>query len=321
MAGIYTPSEGSITVTGTLTPFIELGVGFSPELTGKENIFLNAALLGFNRNQTEAMYKDIVEFAELERFMDQKLKNYSTGMQVRLAFSIAIRAQSDILLIDEVLAVGDSAFQAKCFDYFYELKNAKKTVIFVSHDMSSIQRFCDRAVSIDNGKLISIGDTQDVVDDYAVAVFKQKAKTKIENSTKSDVVIAESLEVLNNKIFTSRDTVTIRMKYKLIKKYDIQLRFAIFKDGTSFAHVDSGQSKLESRPGQYYADFTISLKNLLEGEHEIYWGIFGTDDSTELAFQPKAAAFYIKGQVADRHGVFRLEGEWTKFSRVQKEST
>ena len=118
LAGIYSPSKGSIQINGTLTPFIELGVGFNPELTGRENVFLNGALLGFNRKRMQTMYSDIVKFAELERFMDQKLKNYSSGMQVRLAFSIAIRAESDILLIDEVLAVGDSAFQQKCYNYF-----------------------------------------------------------------------------------------------------------------------------------------------------------------------------------------------------------
>jgi ABC-2 type transport system ATP-binding protein len=112
LAGIYTPSKGEIRINGKLTPFIELGVGFNPELTGRENVFLNGALLGFSRKEMEVMYEDIVKFAELRRFMDQKLKNYSSGMQVRLAFSIAIRAQSDILVLDEVLAVGDSNFQS-----------------------------------------------------------------------------------------------------------------------------------------------------------------------------------------------------------------
>ncbi len=117
LAGVYSPDRGSITINGNLTPFIELGVGFNPELTGRENVFLNGALLGFDHKQMENMYEKIVEFAELDRFMDQKLKNYSSGMQVRLAFSIAIRAESDVLLIDEVLAVGDAIFQKKCYDY------------------------------------------------------------------------------------------------------------------------------------------------------------------------------------------------------------
>jgi len=118
LAGIYSPNNGQGRVNGKLTPFIELGVGFNPELTGQENVFLNGALLGFNRIEMNEMYDEIVEFAELERFMDQKLKNYSSGMQVRLAFSIAIRANSDILVLDEVLAVGDYNFQQKCFEYF-----------------------------------------------------------------------------------------------------------------------------------------------------------------------------------------------------------
>src|ERR1700689_3251220 len=150
LAGIYSPTQGALHVQGKLTPFIELGVGFNPELTGRENVFLNGALLGFNRKEMRSMYEDIVDFAEIERFMDQKLKNYSSGMQVRLAFSIAIRARGDILLLDEVLAVGDAAFQQKCFDYFETLKSQKKTVVFVSHSMDAVRRFCTNAVYIDS---------------------------------------------------------------------------------------------------------------------------------------------------------------------------
>src|SRR6185312_1957927 len=172
-AGIYPPTSGSIHVNGKLTPFIELGVGFNPELTGRENVYLNGALLGFNRREMEGMYKDIVSFAELGKFMDQKLKNYSSGMQVRLAFSIAIRAKSDILLIDEVLAVGDASFQQKCFDYFYKLKQDKRTVVFVSHDMGAVERFCDRAVLIEDGKLIAEGDKQEVIKHYKLNTFAE----------------------------------------------------------------------------------------------------------------------------------------------------
>ncbi len=168
LAGIYTPNKGHIQINGKLTPFIELGVGFNPELSGRENVFLNGALLGFNRKEMEAMYDDIVEFAELERFMDQKLKNYSSGMQVRLAFSIAIRAQSDILLIDEVLAVGDVNFQKKCFDYFYKLKKNKQTVILVTHDMSAVRDFCDRAALIHDGKIKAIGEASKIAQEYSL---------------------------------------------------------------------------------------------------------------------------------------------------------
>lgn len=177
LAGIYSPDQGSITVDGTLIPFIELGVGFNPELTGRENIFLNGALLGFSRKQMEEKYGKIVEFSELERFMDQKLKNYSSGMQVRLAFSIAIQAQGDILLLDEVLAVGDAAFQQKCFEYFGQLKQAKRTVVLVTHDMGAVERFCSRAMLIDKGNIIEVGTSIQVAQKYN-KMFMDEAEKK-----------------------------------------------------------------------------------------------------------------------------------------------
>lgn len=178
LAGIYSPEKGSITVNGSLTPFIELGVGFNPELTGRENVFLNGALLGFSRKEMEEMYDSIVEFAELEKFMDQKLKNYSSGMQVRLAFSIAIQANSDVLILDEVLAVGDADFQRKCFDYFLSLKNSGQTVVLVTHDMGAVRLYCDRAILIENGGLIAKGSAQDIAQEY-YKLFTQDDKSRI----------------------------------------------------------------------------------------------------------------------------------------------
>lgn len=166
LAGIYQPSKGTVRTTGKLVPFIELGVGFNPELTGRENVYLNGALLGFSRKEIDAQYDDIVAFAELERFMDQKLKNYSSGMQVRLAFSVATRAQADILLVDEVLAVGDADFQRKCYDYFKTLKRTETTVVFVTHDMNAVREYCDRVILIEGGNITSSGKPNDVADDY-----------------------------------------------------------------------------------------------------------------------------------------------------------
>lgn len=166
LAGVYYPQRGKITIDGNLVPFIELGVGFNPELTGRENVYMNGALLGFSNAEMSEMYDDIWKFAELEQFQDQKLKNYSSGMQVRLAFSIAIRARGDILLLDEVLAVGDAAFQKKCNDYFASLKDKKQTVVLVTHSMDNVKRFCNRAILIDGGKIIEDGDPKKVADDY-----------------------------------------------------------------------------------------------------------------------------------------------------------
>lgn len=165
LAQIYTPDSGSITVHGSLVPFIELGVGFNPELTGRENVYMNGAMLGFSNEEMDQMFDDIVQFAELAPFMDQKLKNYSSGMQVRLAFSIAIRARGDILILDEILAVGDAAFQEKCNQYFASLDKSQ-TVILVTHSMENVREFCDRAILIDQGKIIEEGDPEVVADAY-----------------------------------------------------------------------------------------------------------------------------------------------------------
>ena len=186
IAGIYQPTTGKVTVNGRLVPFIELGVGFNPELTGRENVYLNGALMGFSEKEVDAKYKSIVDFAELERFMDQKLKNYSSGMQVRLAFSVAtILADSEILLIDEVLAVGDTDFQRKCFTYFKQLKKLKKTVVFVSHDMSAIREYCDRAAFVEDSRLIRVGRTDDVAGLYDKLFIKDNISQSEQEVDKS----------------------------------------------------------------------------------------------------------------------------------------
>lgn len=166
IAGIYQPTSGSVAIRGRLVPFVELGVGFHPDLTGQENIYLGAALLGFSRSETDQMYAEIVSFSELQPYMHKKLKNYSSGMKVRLAFSLAIRARGDILLIDEVLAVGDKAFQEKCFKYFIKLKASNKTVIFVSHNMEAISKYCHRAALIETGQITKLGQPKEVARAY-----------------------------------------------------------------------------------------------------------------------------------------------------------
>jgi len=177
LAQIYQPTKGKIHISGKLVPFIELGVGFNPELTGRDNVYLNGAVLGFSKKQIEEIYDEIVDFAELRRFMDQKLKNYSSGMQVRLAFSLAIRAKADILLFDEVLAVGDADFMRKCFNHFRELKKQQKTVVFVSHDMNSIREYCDRALLIDNSRMVTMDTANEVAKEYSRMFFDSDTST------------------------------------------------------------------------------------------------------------------------------------------------
>ncbi|MCA9347188.1 ABC transporter ATP-binding protein [Candidatus Saccharibacteria bacterium] len=167
LAGVYAPDKGGVVINGNVTPFIELGVGFNPELSGKDNVYLSASLLGYSRKQVDAMYDEIVDFAELHDHMDKKLKNYSSGMQVRLAFSIAIKAKNDILIFDEVLAVGDEAFQKKCMRIFEEYRLNKQTVILVTHSMDNVRRLCTRALMLSDGKIELIGSVKRVANAYS----------------------------------------------------------------------------------------------------------------------------------------------------------
>jgi ABC-type polysaccharide/polyol phosphate transport system ATPase subunit len=162
LAGIYRPDTGEIWARGRVAPFIELGVGFNPDLTARDNVLINAVMLGLSPSQARERYDSIIEFAELERFTELKLKNYSSGMQVRLAFAVMVHVDADLLLIDEVLAVGDSAFQRKCLDSLMKARAEGRTILLVTHDMNSVQRFCDRAMLLDGGDLITIGDPREV---------------------------------------------------------------------------------------------------------------------------------------------------------------
>lgn len=166
VAGISQPDEGAVTVDGQVTALLELGSGFHPDLTGRENVQLNAALLGMSRRQTAAAFEHIVEFSGIREFIDEPLRTYSTGMVMRLAFSVAINRDPEILLIDEVLAVGDAAFQAKCIDKIHEFREAGKTLLCVSHT-PMIGKLCDRAIWLDHGELILSGAVTDVMEAYA----------------------------------------------------------------------------------------------------------------------------------------------------------
>ena len=171
LAGIYRADEGNIWCNGRMSTFIELGVGFNPDLAAFDNVVLNGIMLGLSPNEARARYDAVIDFAELREFEELKLKNYSSGMHVRLAFSVAIQVDADILLIDEVLAVGDAAFQQKCFDVFNRMREEGRTIVFVTHDMGAVTRFCHRAMLLERGEMVSIGDPRDVADRYLEIAF------------------------------------------------------------------------------------------------------------------------------------------------------
>ncbi|PID99171.1 hypothetical protein CSA80_03590 [Candidatus Saccharibacteria bacterium] len=269
LAGIYTTTSGDIQINGSLTPFIELGVGFNPDLTGRDNVFLNGALLGFNREEMSEMYDDIVEFAELERFMDQKLKNYSSGMQVRLAFSIAIRAQSDILLLDEVLAVGDEAFQRKCFQYFAKLKRNKKTVVLVTHSMESVRKYCSKAMLVVDGRVKLFGDPNEIADEYTgINLLQEGAKEKVD--THKPML---SAKIVGKRTLTNEDTLKVEIKYKALDTRPVTAKAYIDFRGQAIMATNPvllGWDEMITRDTkQHTAMYELSLENFNKGEYKV----------------------------------------------------
>lgn len=220
IAGIYQPNKGKVLVRGKLVPFIELGVGFNPELTGRENVYLNGAMLGFSVKEIDEFYDEVVEFAELEMFMDKKLKNYSSGMQVRLAFSMAIRSKADVLLVDEVLAVGDLSFQRKCFDYFKKLKKDKITVIFVTHDMDAVREYCDRAMLINDSNVIEVGNTDSVAKHYT-KLFQEVENSKDEVGRRwGDGSVKYTKITISKKLINDNSPIVISCNAKAMQDMD-----------------------------------------------------------------------------------------------------
>ena len=194
LAGIYSIDSGQVHVSGRLSPFIELGVGFNLDLTARDNVIINAIMLGLSRREARERFDEIIAFAELEGYLDLKLKNYSSGMLVRLAFATAIRVDADVLLIDEVLAVGDAAFQQKCFDAFARLRREGRAIVLVTHDMSAIERFCDRAMLLEEGRRIEIGEPDIVTRRYNEVNFARLVVPGAEEADESRVGAAAILD-------------------------------------------------------------------------------------------------------------------------------
>ncbi|HSW91234.1 MAG TPA: ABC transporter ATP-binding protein [Candidatus Saccharimonadales bacterium] len=283
IAGVYTPTAGKIVVSGGLTPFIELGVGFNPELSGRDNIYLNGALLGFTRKQMSEMYEEIVDFAELGPFMDQKLKNYSSGMQVRLAFSIAIKAKNDILIFDEVLAVGDEAFQRKCLDVFERYKAEGQTVILVTHDMETVRKFCTKALLLESGKILELGHPHEVAQIYSELNLGEIEREMIRKSSgSSDNYLGLKVEYKDKDDessvkFKNGEIIRMLFNYKKSELYQ-HLVINIYKQ--SGEHIsgfrvagESGSAEVHLRAllqkGKYY-----TLVQAVNNQHEAVGDVF-----------------------------------------------
>jgi ABC-2 type transport system ATP-binding protein len=316
LAGIYAPDKGLVQVNGSLTPFIELGVGFNPELTGRENVFLNGALLGFSRVEMESMYDEIVDFAELDRFMDQKLKNYSSGMQVRLAFSIAIKSDTDVLIFDEVLAVGDEAFQKKCTEYFASIKKTSKTVILVTHDMSSVDKFCDRVLVLDGNKSLGIFTTSE-----GRKIYNQLNRRE---SRDADIAVPEArwgshrIKVKSISLNGSAKNlqtlqhggsfdITVNLQEVSLKNQKVLIGFGINDQFGSYITGPNTEGITVS--SNQTITYSLQKNPLNKGTYTVEIALFNEEKTEELDHIMEAISFDIEDET-DRFGKINLFGEW-----------
>ncbi|MCL2095027.1 ABC transporter ATP-binding protein [Candidatus Saccharibacteria bacterium] len=289
LSGIYEADKGKVEVNGSLVPFIELGVGFNPELTGRENVYLNGALLGFSVEEISAMYDDIVEFAELHEFMEQKLKNYSSGMQVRLAFSVAIRAKSDILILDEVLAVGDEAFQRKCNEYFEQIRRDRnQTVILVTHSMGSVQKYCNKAMMIRDGKIALLGAPEDVANEYSMENLN--VATAGDGNGRRMAVEEFKIDLLSKNKISQNDKVKIKVSYKMAE--DVRANaLIVLTDVDRNVSIAGGRSKtVQCKKGEWVVQtVTFDLSQLNDSSVRVV-GELWDEEGDILGYLPDGLA-------------------------------
>jgi len=344
LAGVYQPSEGSIEVNGMISPFLELGIGFNPELSGRDNIYLNATVLGLSKKQINEKFDEIVQFAELEKFIDEQLKNYSSGMKSRLAFSVSIHTDREILLMDEVLAVGDARFIEKCLNVFKGYKNQGKTVILVTHSIDTIREYCDRALLLDGGKIVSSGNVDEVSDKYIYINVQKDKRKELERKEKlkkvkkeQDERIGESkkeskkaISIIEIKLFDANGNELVQVKYgdnfvvKIIinvNKISSNLNVAlqIFDNNTDQMICDNNTFANKFKCGWQVGKniFEIKFKNIMFNQGSIYFKAFvyerkiGIVDVFCTKEENNKVIRVIKHSGSGT-GIMRIEHEWSR---------
>jgi lipopolysaccharide transport system ATP-binding protein len=270
LSRITEPTTGRIEISGRVASLLEVGTGFHPELTGRENIYLNGAILGMTRAEIKKKFDEIVDFSEIEKFLDTPVKRFSSGMYVRLAFAVAAHLESEILIVDEVLAVGDAQFQKKCLGKMEEVGNEGRTILFVSHNMAMISNLCQRGMMLNEGKLEFYGQVSDAVMKYYQATNQRDAAHEREfGSDTAELLGAELIGLSNLSDITIHDELTVRMRYRLKKQIDGRCvpNFHFFVSDGSCAFVDSAKDVTSMSPGIYSADCRIPGRFLNEGAY------------------------------------------------------
>jgi ABC-type polysaccharide/polyol phosphate transport system ATPase subunit len=321
MARILRPDRGSIATNGKISALLELGAGFHPELSGRENVYLNGAILGMPKRQIERRFDDIVAFAGLERFIDTPVKNYSSGMYVRLGFSVAINVDPDILLVDEVLAVGDEQFQRKCSEKFAELKESGKTIVIVSHALGTMRALCDQVALLEHGNLVDVGPAGQVVDTYLGDVHTDRVADGEHGvrwgSGEGKVSQIELLDARGNPVTVARtgDAVTFRLHYDLSQPIDKPV-FGLALYSIDGVHVtgpntrDAGfvPDRLE---GAGWVDLHVARLLLVPGIYDVSASLVDYSCLHIYDFRHRALRFDVeRGEPEEQYGVTSLGGVW-----------
>jgi ABC-type polysaccharide/polyol phosphate transport system ATPase subunit len=324
MARILRPDRGTITVDGKLSALLELGAGFHHELSGRENVYLNGSILGLTRKQIDERFDDIVAFAGLERFIDTPVKNYSSGMYVRLGFSVAINVDPDVLLVDEVLAVGDEGFQRRCGEKFAEMQKAGKTIVIVSHGLGQMRTMCDRLAWLRNGKLQAVGPSKDVIDQYlgTVSVSRLPGHDGVSKRFGSGEAEITALELLGpdgkptTKVHTG-DKVTIRIRYKVNEDRVLRpcIGFGIHRiDGVLMTGVNTReQGAIPAEiSGEGWFDYTVDGLPMLTGTYDLAAAVQDEWCTRTYDWWFEGLRFEVLPAVVhETEGAFTLFGDWT----------
>ena len=323
---IISPTAGTVRVNGRVTALLELGAGFHPELSGRDNIFMNGTVMGLSRKEIEYKVDSIIEFAELEDFIDVPVKNYSSGMYARLGFSVSVHLDPDILLIDEVLSVGDQSFQQKCNERMLNLRKKGVTILLVSHDIDAIWRLCSRAVWLDHGAMKLEGAASKVTDSYFKYVLEQSAKNEqneawAENRMGSGEAYITDVEFLGEEmlprhVFLTNEALIIRIHYETRERVErpmFGLALHQASSGINLAGPNSrfGDCDIPAIDGKGYLDYHIRQLPLLPGDYVIDASIYDWQDTHRYDYWHQCARFtVVPGGTRERYGVMALEGEW-----------
>jgi lipopolysaccharide transport system ATP-binding protein len=325
---ILQPTSGKVLVTKRVSALLELGAGFHPELTGRENIFLNGSLLGFTRADMLARFDDIVEFAELERFIDTPIKHYSTGMVTRLGFAVAVYTDPEILITDEVLAVGDEGFQRKCLDRIWQFRREGRTIIFVSHALGTVRGLCARSIWLNKGLLMADGPSAEVVDAYMIDAYKTlEHKTLAEKTLGaqrwgSGQAMITGVTFLDGagkrrEVFETGEPLVIRVEYLAQERIDgPQFGIGIHRaDGVHVAAPNNVAARFETPfiEGRGAFEYRIEKLPLLQGEYEITAAIYDHDAIHPYDHHERMYLLHVWNGTAsiDRWGLVNMPGTWT----------